>query len=315
MAARLEKITLGIDVSKDTLDVYQWQDQCAITLANDAQAILKFLKSLGGSVQIAIEPTSSYHLEMVHQAHAMGHEVYLVNPRRLVHYRDAVGERNKTDATDAWLLARYLERERDELRPHTPPCGDAQRLWSLVKRRALVVKLQQQLRQGMAGVLSTQAAQRELTRVMKRIEQRMIALVRKLGWWQQYQHCLTVPGIGPVNAAALVAAYHRGAFSGADAFIAYLGMDVRRRESGKYKGKSKLSKHGEAELRRLLWCAARPSRCYPPFAEYHQVQLDKGLSKIAANVILARKLARIAFALLRDGTTFKKIPQEPCMNP
>ncbi|MEM9056562.1 MAG: transposase [Pseudomonadota bacterium] len=311
----MEKITLGIDVSKDTLDIYRWQQQHAVTIANDGQTIRKFLTSLSGPVQIAIEPTSSYHLEMVDQAHGKGHEVYLVNPRRLVHYRDAVGERNKTDATDAWLLARYLERERDELRPHTPPSGDAQRLWTLVKRRALVVKLRQQLRQGMAGVLSVKAAQRELTRVLTRIEQQMTALVRQLGWWQQYRHCLTIPGIGPANAAALVAAFHRGAFSGADAFIAYLGMDIRRRESGTHKGKAKLSKNGEAELRRLLWCAAVPSRCYSPFAAYHQAQLDKGMTKIAANVALARKLARIAFALLRDGKTFKKIPQETCMNP
>ncbi len=52
-----------------------------------------------------------------------------------------------------------------------------------------------------------------------------------------------------------------------------------------------------------------------PFDQYRQKQLDKGLPKIAANVILARKLARIAFALLRDQTMFRKLPPEAFLMP
>ena len=47
------------------------------------------------------------------------------------------------------------------------------------------------------------------------------------------------PGIGPINAAALVAIFHRGVFSKSDAFIAFMGLDVRVRESGYFKGKRK----------------------------------------------------------------------------
>ncbi len=78
------------------------------------------------------------------------------------------------------------------------------------------------------------------------------------------------------------------------------------RESGKCKGQSKLTKCGEAEIRRLLYCAAQPSRCYHLFDNYYQKQLGKGLSKIAAKVTLARKLARIAFTLLTNQQSFKK---------
>ena len=85
---------------------------------------------------------------------------------------------------------------------------------------------------------------------------------------------------------------------------------MRIRESGQFKGKRKLTKHGESELRRLLYCAARPARSYLPFDHYRQKQLDKGLSNIAANVILARKLARIAFALMRDQQMFTIQPLE-----
>ena len=307
MSKLVSQITLGIDVSKDELVICDWDTEALTTLPNQCGSIKDWLKSLYDPVRIAIEPTSSYHLEVLEQAYARGLEVYLVNPRQLVHYREAVNVRNKTDPQDAWLLARYLAHESTSLRPCKPPCAKAQQLWALLKRRAAVVKARTQLQQSFSETkLSTQALFTELKRLLGRIDQRMQALVRSLGWWTDYQRCLSIPGIGPLNAAALVAAFHRGVFASSDAFVAFIGFDVRRRESGKYKGKSKLTKRGEAELRRLLYCAAQPARSYQLFDDYYQRQLEKGLSKIAAKVTLARKLARIAFTLLVNQQSFQK---------
>ena len=151
---------------------------------------------------------------------------------------------------------------------------------------------------------------RQIDVVLKRIDRRMQTLLRDLGWWADYLRCKSIPGVGPLNAVALVATYHRAAFSNVDKFIAFIGFDIRLRESGQFKGKSKLTKRGESELRRLLYCAAAPSRSYLPFKQFHQRQLDKGMPKIAANVVLARKIARIAFALIRRQENFIKVTQE-----
>lgn len=310
--AQKAKITLGIDVSKDKLDVYQWDSQQHWQIDNDESTIVKLLRGFAEPVELAVESTSSYHLELVTQAHALGIDIYLVNARQLANYRKAIGGRNKTDASDAYLLARYLDRERDQLRRFRPPCAKAQRLWTLVKRRAKVVEMKKQLNQSLKPVMSVAAALRALDLLIQRIDRHTTRLITELNWNGLYQHCLSIPGLGQANATALVCAFHRGAFASADAFIAYLGLDVRIRESGQYRGKRKLTKHGEPELRRLLYCAARPSCSYAPFDAYRQAQLDKGLSKIAANVTLARKLARIAFALMRDRADFVR---EPCMAP
>ena len=307
MSKLVSKITLGIDVCKDELVICDWDAQELITLENQGSAIKKWLASLYGPLQIAIEPTSSYHLEVVEQALARGFEVYLINPRQLAHYREAVNVRNKTDPADAWLLARYLAHESSSLRPFKLPCAKARQLWALLKRRAAVVKARAQLDQSFRETkLSTRALFTEFKRLLDRIDQRIRALVRALGWWADYQRCLSIPGIGPLNAAALVAAFHRGVFASADAFVAFIGLDVRLRESGKYKGQCKITKRGEAELRRLLYCATQPARSYQLFDDYYQNQLNKGLPKIAAKVVLARKLARIAFALLINQQSFKK---------
>jgi len=310
VAKLTSKITLGIDVAKDALVIYDWSTAELITLVNDKVSIKRWLKSLHGPIQIAIEPTSHYHLVMVEQALALGHQVYLINPRQLAHYREAINVRNKTDPQDAWLLARYLVHEVDELRPYRPQCRQAQQLWTLLKRRAVVVNARQKLQQSFAEVqLSIRALQTQMHRLLQRIDLQIHKLIQALGWSGHYQLCQSIPGIGPLNAAALVAAYHRGAFANSDTFVAFMGLDVRIRESGKYRGKRKLTKRGEAELRRLLYCAAQPARSYHCFETYYQRQLDKGLSRIAAKVTLARKLARIAFTLMQNQTMFIKQPE------
>ena len=307
MSKLVSQITLGIDVSKEELVICDWGTEEISTLENQASAIKSWLKSLYGPARIAIEPTSHYHLEVVEQAHAMGIEVYLINPRQLSHYRVAVNVRNKTDPQDAWLLARYLAHESASLRPFKPQSAKAQRLWALLKRRATVVRARTRLEQSFReSKLSIKALTREIHHLLKRIDKHIQALIRELGWSADYQRCLSIPGIGPLNAAALVAVFHRGAFAGSDAFVAFIGFDVRLRESGKYRGKRKLTKCGESEIRRLLYCAAQPARSYALFDNYYQQQLTKGLSKIAAKVILARKLARIAFTLLTNEQDFIK---------
>ena len=314
MANNVTKITLGIDASKDQHVIYNWQAGQTTKLPNQPADIKVWLKTLHGPVRIAIEPTSHYHLTMVDEALALGYEVYLVNPRQLAHYREAVNVRNKTDPLDAWLLARYLEHEVGQLRPFQPRDPRAQRVWRLILHRATVVKSGQQLQQSFADVqVSIRGVISQLKNLLARIDRKILTLIRELGWWSDYQYCRSIPGIGPGNASALVVAYHRGSFAGSDAFISYLGLDVRIRESGYFKGKRKLTKRGEPELRRLLFCASHAARHHQRFAEYYQRQLDKGLCKIAARVILARKLARIAFTLMRNEETFIKEEKNYCV--
>lgn len=313
MAKLTQSSIFGVDVSKQGLVIWDWLNERLLEIANEPQAIEAWLHGLSGPVRLAVEPTSSFHLELVEQAHRLGFEVFLVNPRQLAHYREAINERNKTDPNDAWLLARYLAHEHAQLRPYSPHSRKAQQLWALLKRRAVIVTSLQQLRQSLGDIqFSAQALWSEFTQVLRRIDQRMLQLIRELGWSQDYQRCLSIPGVGPLNAAALVSVFHRAAFAGADAFIAFIGMDVRLRESGQYKGKRKLTKRGEAEVRRLLYCATQPALAYGPFQAYHQRQLDRGLPKTAAKVILARKIARIAFALMTQQTHFRKETTAPC---
>jgi transposase len=316
VAKRVEEIILGVDVAKAELEVFCWESRQRRKIPNEVKAIRAWLKSFTGPVALSIEATSDYHFTLVDEAHALGHAVYVINGYQLKGYRQAVNRDHKSDPDDAWLLARYLSAEKANLRPFTPPCAQARRLWQEIKRRGSIVCKRQDLQQSLKGTgIAHRRLMGEFQRVLLQIDRHIRQLISSLGWDADYQRCLTIPGIGPGNAAALVCAFHRAPFPGSDQFIAFLGLDIRRRQSGRFEGQRKLTKRGEPELRRLLYCATKAARTYAPFAVYRERQLAKGLSKTAANMILGRKLARIAFTLLCRQQTFKKTSNAGCGEP
>jgi len=106
-------------------------------------------------------------------------------------------------------------------------------------------------------------------------------------------------------------AFHRGKFRSSDAFIAFLGLDVRVRDSGTCRGRRRLTKKGDPELRRLLFLAAMQAKRQPAWASYYQRFIKRGLAPIQALNVLARKLARVAFSLMQNRTDY--VPRIPCI--
>ena len=155
MAKQVEEIIVGIDTAQQWLDLYRADTQASERIDNTVEAVKAWLKGFSTPLAIAIEATNCYHEVLVEAAIAAGHVVYLIDPRKLHHYREATGGRAKTDRQDAILLARYLQRERSELRPFQPASPQQQRLWRLLKRRAALVQARTQLAQSLADVQTT----------------------------------------------------------------------------------------------------------------------------------------------------------------
>jgi len=125
----------------------------------------------------------------------------------------------------------------------------------------------------------------------------------------------TVPGFGPVTAAALAACLVDKQFTHPDQFVAYLGLDIRVHQSGKRHGQFGLSKQGDAELRRLLYIAALSATQSrePSFAQRYAREKAKGLANTAALNAVARKLAKVAWSLIAHNTTYdpQRVDRQP----
>ncbi len=309
MAMQVQLVWIGVDVSKATLDISISGTDEVLTLPNEKKAIRQWLKSLYGPVHLALEATNLFHLELATQAHARGITVYLVNGYRLSKYRESIGGRAKTDRSDARLLRRYVEHEHADLRPWTPPPHGYMSLQRLLHRRAVLIQARTTLRQSLASMPELKSSVAALMRKMNHLDgllkKRLYRVLTELGWRDQAKRCTAIEGLGPVTSAALTTIFHRGSFTGADAFIAFIGMDVRVRDSGTMRGRRKLTKRGDAEIRRLLYMAAMAARRSATWKPFYERMLARGMTATQALVALGRKLARIAFALLSTGSTYR----------
>ena len=307
MAMLASKIILGCDVSQHWLDLNHYGATEVQRVDNSTRAIDRALKPYAGAA-IAIEATNTYHELIVERALKLGLEVYLISGYQLRRYAESIGQRMRTDIIDARLLARYLDREINDLTPYEPPHPMVRGLWRLMKRRALLTQQKTQISQSLTTIPELKASARSLVRrlneVIAVIDRRMRVLARQLGWLADLKRLRTLPGVGPLTAMALLIAYRRHEFSHRDPYVAFMGLDVKTKDSGKHRGKRKLTKQGDPEYRRLLYCAAMAARRSDVFKPIYEDAIARGFASTGALVIIARKLARLAFGLLKNQVEF-----------
>jgi transposase len=298
----------GVDVSKRNLVTAEYDAQTPVVVHNLPESIAAWLAGLPRGAAVAMEATGAYHQVLAHLAYAAGLRVYVLNPQTLKHYARAIGQRGKTDQCDARMIARYAVHEQAKLRCWVPPARAADRLSQLLERRHTVVGARQTLAQSLAMPM-LKAPRASLLANFERILRRLDILIRHElarlpGMAALYERLKGIVGIGPVVAAQLVAVLSTLNFAKAVSFIAYTGLDPRPDDSGDHRGRRRLSKHGPPLLRCLLYnagMAAANSRLFKPV--YKQLRA-RGLQTTEAIVILARKIARIAFALYKSGQCF-----------
>jgi len=300
---------VGVDVAKNELVIYHPQLELLENIANNKSAIKQWLKALPGPVAVAIEATNIYHLEFAELAYAAGCMIYMVGGYELNHYRKGVNIRAKTDALDAKLLARYLKNEGDDLHPWTPPSPLYSRLLSLFRRRAALVQARVNLVQSWANEPLLKTALAVQVKSMQKLELLIEKMIndhlKEAGLQAQLKRCMHVEGIGFLTGARLLTAFQRGDFRSADAFIAFLGMDLRVAKSGQKDSRRSLSKRGDPEARRLLHNAAMSASRTSAWKGFYEEQRARGFSTTQALVILARKLARVVFALLKGQSEYQ----------
>ena len=309
MPVPVSKPIVGVDVAKNELVIYHAELDLLEVIPNNKTAIKKWLKALSGAVAVAIEATNIYHLEFADLAYEADCVIYMVGGYELSHYRKGVNVRAKTDALDAKLLARYLKNEAEELRPWTPPSPLYRQLLSLFRRRAALVQARVSLTQSWANEPLLKTSFAEQVKSMQKLEgliEKMIGdRLKEAGLSDQLKRCLKVEGVGFLTGARLVTTFQRGDFRNADAFIAFLGMDLRVSKSGQKDNRRRLSKRGDSEARRLLHNAAMAASRTAAWKEFYQAQRARGYSTTQVLVMLARKLARVVFALLKGQSEYQ----------
>lgn len=301
----------GVDVSKDTLDVACGGSVTRIE--NDKKAIRSLIKTMTSDACIAMEATNVYHSMMADMCFAAGMRVHVVNPRVTRHYREVMGLRGHTDKMDAKTLARFVEREHEGLQVYVPKSTDTRRLQTLLRRRSKLVGAKTQLSQSLGQIKELQTEVRAVIEKLEKLVAKIEMLIDKqLEGNDGRMRIATIDGVGSVVSAALVTDLDAGDFRRADSFVAFYGIDLRPNDSGKSRGRRRLSKQGDRLGRTLLYNAAMAAVKTKTWKPIYEQYLARGLSKIQALIVIARKIVRAAWSIYTHKTVFDPARIQAC---
>jgi transposase len=304
---------LGIDVSKENLVCALmsaptrppvWEKSVPRTPAG----VQKLLDQVPPEVAWVMEPTGSYSLMVAKLALAAGRTVLMAPSKDAHHYLKSRSPRAKTDKIDGKGLA-LMAMDRP-LKPYPVKAAAQEQLDQLLSARRgiteAIARLKQQARELTHAAGPLKEAIEGLQKQQQALERQIEAATKQEPSLAGTTPLRRVPGIGLLTAATAVSRLSARDFAHPDQFVSFIGWDIAIRESGKRKGERGLTKHGDAELRRLFFLAAKSSirAKGSPFAAQYEREQQKGLKKTAALCAVARKLARVVWSLYHHQTAY-----------
>ena len=315
------KVFAGIDVSKAKLDLavlVQGKKPLFFKVDNvpsgHRYALERVKKAAeGAEVHFCMEATASYHVPFALFLVEAGELVSVENPRQVKHFGLAMGALQKTDRADALTIARYAEK----MAPKPWKLADPvyRELVALDRRvtelKAMVTQEQNRLESPclpklvVEGVYaSVQAFHEQVVKLDARISE-LVASSAELT--EQVRLLETVPGVARRAAIGLLAeAGDLSNYTSAQELAAKFGLNPLQRKSGSsVKGRTKISKAGNAHARARMYMPALVAvKHNPPVRDLFERLVERHLPPKAALVAAERKLVMICFGILKSGREF-----------
>lgn len=307
----MEAIAVGVDVSKDRLDVHVHPAGAVLKFNRDGAGIEALIGALGGVAPqfVAVEATGGFETVVVAALAAAGLPVVVVNPAQVRAFATALGRRAKTDPIDAAVIAQFAAATRPQVR--ALPGAATQALADLVTRRRQIIQMI--VAEGQREKRAAPRTRRSIARLLKTLRRELSEIdadieetVRGSPVWCEKEDLLaSVPGVGPVTARTMLAELPELGQLDRRQIAALAGLAPFTRQSGKWHGKSFIG-GGRASVRSALFMAAMTAmRCNPVLRTFHQRLRVAGKPKMVALIAVARKLLTILNALLRDKTKWQ----------
>jgi len=302
----MEAIAVGIDVSKDRLDVHVHPAGEAFWVSRDGAGIEVLIEriSVHALSWVAVEATGGFETVVAASLGAAGLPIVVVNPAQVRAFAKALGKHAKTDPIDAAVIARFAAATRPEVR--RLPDEATQALADLVARRRQIIQMIVAERQ--REKRADKRMKKRIARLLKVLETELSDIdqdiddaVRGSPAWREKEDLLaSVPGIGPIIARTMLAELPELGSLDRRKIAALAGLAPWTRQSGQWRGKSLIG-GGRAAVRTVLFLGAMAAARYNPILKtFHQRLIAAGKPKRVAIIAVARKLLTILNAILRD---------------
>lgn len=309
--------TLGIDISKDcfhlelSINHKLRHRKFANRKEGFAELCVWLVKHKAQPVHACLEATGSYSEDLALYLHQQGHTVSVVNPAQIKAFGQSELLRNKDDRPDAGLIRRFCEKQQPA--PWTPPLPHLRELQALTRHLENLHETRQQQLNRMESA-KTKAVTKSLRKLVTYLDAEIARTENQIqdhidnhpDLKQRCQLLESIPGIGKRTAAKLLAEIQDiTQYQSARQVAAYAGLTPRNNRSGTIRGKTRLSKTGNARVRKALFLPAMTAKRYNPIVRsFCQRLASHGKSKMEIIGAAMRKLIHIVFGVLKSGKKF-----------
>ena len=326
MMDRIVKQSLGIDVSKHSLSLcygslnleMEREFKAHPEVKNDPEGfkiLLKWIRSQASKEVdfiVVMEATGVYHQGIAAYLYEQGFNVSIMQSGRVKRYAQSLDQRSKTDALDSKMLSMLgLERK---LRLWKPPVKELQLLKVLSRERSHLLKDKNVENNRYEAITSGIYLNADLTKRHKQrikliekqiaaVEKDMEALIiQSEDLSSKIKYMESIPGVSFITAATIA-----GETLGIDAILnakqltSYAGYDVVQRESGNFRGKTRISKQGNAHIRAALHMPSMTCvRCNPTLQTFYLRLKTNKAKPLIALVAVQRKLLILMYTLWKN---------------
>ncbi|MEM9400680.1 MAG: IS110 family transposase [Verrucomicrobiota bacterium] len=304
-------VHIGIDVSKQTLDVYvhehdqYWQ---ADNTSDGIHELIRNLKRFAVS-RIVLEASGGYERAFIEACIGSDLPLVVIQPIQVKLFARAQGRLAKTDKIDAQVIAEFGQRMQPDIRSF-PPKKVLLFKDLLARRRQLMQARTQELNRQHKGLDELSRSHGRLLKVLEKeilwVDGRLDKLVADVQFWQRtLDILLSVPGIGRGVAYTLLGELPElGQFSQRQV-AALCGLAPYNRDSGKFRGTRRI-KGGRAPVRTMLYMAMLSAIQHNPvMREFYAKLVAQGKHKKVALTACMRKMMVILNAMVRDNQEWK----------
>ncbi len=327
---KVVKQNVGIDVSKKELAV------CLIFLMGNLstkikgtrkftnnesgfKAMLAWLKNKKSPLlplHFTLEPTGVYHENLAWFLKDKGLLVHIVLANKAKKYAESLEPVSKTDKLDSKALARMgIERTMEQWNPGPPIY---RKLKALTRERSAVLKLKVMVKNQLEAMEHSAYPNKKSTNRLKRLIKEFDNQVAKIEkdishsvkqnpeLKSKISKIVTIPGVGFLTAITIIAETDGFALiKSIKQIVSYAGLDVKIRESGKWKGKSKISKVGNVHIRKALYWPAYTSIAHTKtYKNFYDRLFDRKEVSLMASVAVQRKLLGLIYTLWKNDTVY-----------
>lgn len=311
----MSEVFVGIDVSKDSLDVFIDACSQALHVVYDNEGVRTVLTQLRTAqpTLIVLEATGGLETRLACELGAAGLPLAVINPRQARDFAKATGKLAKTDRVDAQMLAAFAK----AIRPQARPIKDEEtRILDELgsrRRQLIAMRVQETLRLQTAGSKPMQKSLKDhIAWLQKRIDKVDLDLTHRLrtsDLWRAKDDLLReIPGVGAVTTLTLLGKCPELGTLNRRQIAALVGVAPLANDSGKHRGK-RFVWGGRADVRAVLYMAAVTAmRCNDVIKAFAQRLKQTGKPTKVVIVACMRKLLTIMNAMVKNNSSWKPKP-------